>query len=192
MPSGDKPYRVYRGGRARGKVPKAQKPPPQGERRERGFNFRPNRGWLRWIPVALGIFVVFLVVWGLASYFQFRNGVSDANKRLAGGARQALDDDHGSATDILLLGTDHAQLKGRESANRTDSITLLRVDKDKHRMAYLSIPRDLASRSPVTARGRSTRRCSSAALRSRSRPCACSPACRSTTSSSSTSTSSRI
>ncbi len=153
MPSGEKPYRVYRGGRARGKVPKAQKPPPRGGAR-RSFNFRPNRGWLRWIPVALGIFVVFLVVWGLASYFQFRNGVSNANKRLPDGARQTLDNDHGSATDILLLGTDHAQLKGRESANRTDSITLLRVDKDKHRLAYLSIPRDLRVEIPGHGSGK--------------------------------------
>jgi len=153
MPSGEKPYRVYRGGRARGKVPKAQKPTSRGGA-QRSFDFRPSRGWLRWIPVALGIFVVFLVVWGLASYFQFRNGVSDANKRLADGARQALDDDHGSATDILLLGTDHAQLKGRESANRTDSITLLRVDKDRHRMAYLSIPRDLRVEIPGHGSGK--------------------------------------
>ena len=47
------------------------------------------------------------------------------------------------ATDILLLGTDHAEPKGRETANRTDSIMLLRVDSSKHRLAYLSIPRDL-------------------------------------------------
>ena len=84
MPSGEKPYRVYRGGRARGKVPKAQKPTSRGGA-QRSVDLRPNRRWLRWIPAALGIFVVFLVVWGLASYFQFRNGVSDANKRLAGG-----------------------------------------------------------------------------------------------------------
>ena len=82
-------------------------------------------------------------MWGLASYFQFRDGVSAANKRLPRAASQVLDDQHGKATDILLLGTDHAELKGRETANRTDSITLLRVDSSKHRLAYLSIPRDL-------------------------------------------------
>jgi LCP family protein required for cell wall assembly len=141
MPSGEKPYRVYRGGRAKGKVPKPSK---QGhEPRQRRVNMRPNRGWLRWIPVVIGLFVVLLIVWGLASYFQFRDGVSAANTRLSRSARQVLDDQHGKATDILLLGTDHAQLKGRETANRTDSITLLRVDSGKHRLAYLSIPRDL-------------------------------------------------
>jgi LCP family protein required for cell wall assembly len=141
MPSGDKPYRVYRGGRAKGKVPKPSQ--PGHTTRGGSFNLRPNRGWLRWIPVVIGLFLVLLVVWGLASYFQFRDGVSAANKRLPRSAGQALDDQHGKATDILLLGTDHAELKGRETANRTDSITLLRVDSSKHRLAYLSIPRDL-------------------------------------------------
>jgi LCP family protein required for cell wall assembly len=142
MPSGEKPYRVYRGGRARGKVPKLPKPGREGGDRRR-LNLRPNRRWLRWIPVVLGLFLVVLVVWGLASYFQFRDGVSAANKRLSRSAGQTLDDQHGKATDILLLGTDHARLKGRETANRTDSITLLRVDSGRHRLAYLSIPRDL-------------------------------------------------
>jgi LCP family protein required for cell wall assembly len=153
MPSGEKPYRVYRGGRIRGKVPKLPKParPSAGRR---SFDIRPNRGWLHWIPVALGLVLVFLIVWGLASYFQFRHGVSAANKRLPRGVRQVLDDQHGSATDILLLGTDHARLAGRETANRTDSITLLRVDKGHHRLAYLSIPRDLRVEIPGHGTGK--------------------------------------
>jgi LCP family protein required for cell wall assembly len=155
MPSGEKPYRVYRGGRVRGKVPKLPKPArASGGRARRGFDIRPNRGWLRWIPVALGIVLVFLVVWGLASYFQFRHGVSAANKRLPRGVNQVLDDQHGSTTDILLLGTDHARLAGRETANRTDSITLLRVDKGHHRLAYLSIPRDLRVEIPAHGTGK--------------------------------------
>ena len=107
------------------------------------FSLRPNRRWLRWIPVAIGLFLVLVIVWALASYFQFRDGVSAAHKRLDRRAVQALDPQHGKASDILLLGTDHAQLAGRESANRSDSITLVRVDKGRHRIAYLSIPRDL-------------------------------------------------
>ena len=153
MPSGEKPYRVYRGGRIRGKVPKLPKP-AQASAGRRSFDIRPNRGWLRWIPVALGLVLVFLIVWGLASYFQFRHGVSAANKRLPRGVRQVLDDQHGSATDILLLGTDHARLAGRETANRTDSITLLRVDKGHHRLAYLSIPRDLRVEIPGHGTGK--------------------------------------
>jgi polyisoprenyl-teichoic acid--peptidoglycan teichoic acid transferase len=157
MPSGEKPYRVYRGGRVRGRVPKPAKqvrqPGAAGGGR-RGVSLRPNRRWLRWIPAALGILLVFAVVWGLASYFQFRHGVSEANKRLPRGVERVLDDQHGSSTDILLLGTDHARLKGRETANRTDSITLLRVDKDRHRLAYLSIPRDLRAEIPAHGTGK--------------------------------------
>jgi LCP family protein required for cell wall assembly len=147
MPSGEKPYRVYRGGRARGKVPSLAQPEAT-KGGGSGLRLRPSRRWLRWIPVGLGILVVFLLVWALASYFQFRDGVSAANKRLNRKAAQALDDQHGSATDILLLGTDHARLTGREAANRTDSITLVRVDSDRHRIVYLSIPRDLVVEIP--------------------------------------------
>jgi LCP family protein required for cell wall assembly len=155
MPAGEKPYRVYRGGRLRGKVPKLPQPARKPDARgSRGFDIRPSRRWLRWIPVALGVILVFLVVWGLASYFQFRHGVSAANKRLPRGVNQVLDEQHGKATDILLLGTDHARLAGRETANRTDSITLLRVDKDRHRLAYLSIPRDLRVEIPGHGTGK--------------------------------------
>jgi LCP family protein required for cell wall assembly len=145
MPPEEKPYRVYRGGRVRGKVP-APLPQVSGapeEPRRRRFRLAPNRGWLRWIPAVLAVFLVLMIVWGLASYFQFRDGVSSANGRLDRKVRQALDDQHGSSSNILLLGTDHARLAGRESANRTDSITLVRVDSSRHRIAYLSIPRDL-------------------------------------------------
>ena len=80
MPSGEKPYRVYRGGRVKGKVPTLPKP---GRQEGRGrFQLRPKRRWLRWIPVLLGLLLVFVVVWAIASYFQFRDGVSAANKRL--------------------------------------------------------------------------------------------------------------
>jgi len=146
MPSEEKPYRVYRGGRVRGKVP-TQKPERTGPRRP-SVRFRPNRQWLRWIPVVIGLFLVLVLVWALASYFQFRDGVSSANKRLDRHVRQALDPQKGNATDILLLGTDHAQLSGRESANRSDSITLVRVDTSRHRISYLSIPRDLVVEIP--------------------------------------------
>src|SRR5262245_33037247 len=138
MPSEEKPYRLYRGGRVKGKVPtpKPDRSGPQGPR----FRIRPNRRWLRWIPVGIGLFLVLVLVWGLASYFQFRDGVSAANKRLGRDVRQVLDEQRGDTTDILLLGTDRARLPGRETANRSDSMTLVRVDKDRHRIAYLSIP----------------------------------------------------
>ncbi|HKP17250.1 MAG TPA: LCP family protein [Gaiellaceae bacterium] len=144
MSSAEKPYRLYRGGRVKGKVPQLPKLPEPGDGGgRRRINLRPSWRWLRWIPVGIALVIVFAIVWGTASYFQFRDGVSAANKRLGTNVRQVLDDQHGSASDILILGTDHAQLAGRESAHRTDSITLLRIDSDKHRFAYLSIPRDL-------------------------------------------------
>ena len=147
MPSGEKPYRVYRGGRVKGKVPSLPKP-ERSDRRERRFRLRPSRRWLRWIPAGLAVLLVFVLAWALASYFQFRDGVSAANKRLDRKTRRVLDDQHGGASDILLLGTDHARLAGRESANRADSITLVRTDPSRHRIVYLSIPRDLRATIP--------------------------------------------
>ena len=146
MPPEEKPYRLYRGGRVKGKVP-AARPERPGFRRPH-INLRPNRRWLRWLPVLIGAFLLLVVVWALVSYFQFRDGVSAANRRLSPRVEQMLDEQRGHATNILLLGTDHAQLSGRESANRSDSITLVRVDTDKHRIAYLSIPRDLVVEIP--------------------------------------------
>jgi LCP family protein required for cell wall assembly len=138
MPSEEKPYRLYRGGRIKGKVPGPRTDGPR-----RSFAFKPNRNWWKAIPVVLAFFLLLVIVWALVSYFQFRDGVSSANKRLDPRVRRALDPQRGKATDILLLGTDHAQLAGRESAHRSDSITLVRVDTGRHRIAYLSIPRDL-------------------------------------------------
>src|SRR5438552_2137334 len=128
MSSGDKPYRVYRGGRVKGKVPSGSQPGQRPRRELSWGRLRPNRKWLRWIPIIIGLFLVLAIVWGVASYFQFRDGVSQANKRLDPKVRQALDDQRGSSTDILLLATDHARFAGRESAHRSDSITLVRVD----------------------------------------------------------------
>jgi LCP family protein required for cell wall assembly len=44
---------------------------------------------------------------------------------------------------ILLLGTDGDSTAARADANRSDSILLVRTDPGRHRLAYLSIPRDL-------------------------------------------------
>src|SRR5262245_45405114 len=111
MPSEEKPYRVYRGGRVKGKVPSSTRPDRGGPRRTHS-RFRPTRRWLRLIPALLAVFIALVIVWALASYFQFRDGVSAANKRLAPSVRQSLDEQRGDATNILLLGTDHAQLAG--------------------------------------------------------------------------------
>ena len=47
------------------------------------------------------------------------------------------------STTILLLGTDNADTKGRASDEHSDSIMLMRTDPARHRIYYLSIPRDI-------------------------------------------------
>ncbi|MGB2953199.1 MAG: LCP family protein [Gaiellaceae bacterium] len=156
-PPGEKPYRVYRGGRVKGKVPTLPRPEkreakPDGARRFRytgpGAAPRgPRWSWRRWLLV--GILVLFLLffVWALSSYLAFRGGVKDANKRLPASAKSALAGDGGllltHSTDILLLGTDHSNLASRAGDRHSDSMMLVRADPQHHRIVYLSIPRDL-------------------------------------------------
>jgi polyisoprenyl-teichoic acid--peptidoglycan teichoic acid transferase len=161
-PGGEKPYRLYRGGRTKGRVPtlgRPEKAPPRarpdrdGRRRYRGPGPKPTaRGprqirWGREIGIALGLIVLFFVVWGAVGYLVFRGGVSEANERLPKTARSALTADNGSLfstpSAILLLGTDHSLAASRAGDRHSDSITLLRTDPDHHRLYYLSIPRDL-------------------------------------------------
>jgi LCP family protein required for cell wall assembly len=153
MAGGDKPYRVYRGGRVKGKVPLQTRSPdgngadarPPRQRRER----RPRRSWSwrRRILVALAAFIVLLLVWCVASYFSFRSGVAAANKRLTPQTRAVLSGGDGlllsHPTTILLLGTDHADTDARATDRHSDSIMIVRTDPSRHRITYLSIPRDL-------------------------------------------------
>ena len=60
MPPEEKPYRLYRGGRVKGKVP-AVRPERPGLRRPR-INLRPTRRWLRWIPVLIASSLLFVQV----------------------------------------------------------------------------------------------------------------------------------
>jgi polyisoprenyl-teichoic acid--peptidoglycan teichoic acid transferase len=161
-PGGEKPYRLYRGGRVKGRVPTVAPPkrPPKeprtgrdGRRRYRGPGPKPTARpprkirWGREIGIAILLVVVFFIVWGLLGYLTFRGGVSDANKRLPQSAKSVLTKDRGSlltnSTSILLLGTDHSLATSRAGDRHSDSITLLRTDPDHHRLYYLSIPRDL-------------------------------------------------
>ncbi len=150
MPDQDKPYRVYRGGRAKGRVPLtrhetkgrsgASEPAKQGPPRKRR---RPGR----WIVLALVLLLVLLVAWGVGSYLAIAGGVEKANDRVPAGVRRQLTKTDGllvsKPTTILVLGSDGGNRPGREDANRSDSIMLLRTDPGKRRLAYLSIPRDL-------------------------------------------------
>jgi LCP family protein required for cell wall assembly len=167
--SGEKPYRVYRGGRTKGKVP-LQRREREARRAVRSDGQGPGRiverpprrrrlwlgwTWRRWTLVAILGVILFFVIWGAAGYLSVSSGVSDANKRLPKNVRPTLTPDNGlllsSPTTILLLGSDHAT--GRGSAGRgtdqhSDSITLLHTDPGHHRLYYLSIPRDLQTAVP--------------------------------------------
>jgi polyisoprenyl-teichoic acid--peptidoglycan teichoic acid transferase len=156
MATGDKPYRVYRGGRVKGKVPTPGREarPPSRDGRRRVYHGAPppkkrrrRRNWPRRIGVAILVLFVLGTVWFVASYLAFSSGVDAANKRLGPKTRATLTEQNGllltRSTTILLLGTDHAATKARRGFNRSDSIMLVRTDPKRDRVAYLSIPRDL-------------------------------------------------
>jgi LCP family protein required for cell wall assembly len=166
--SGDKPYRVYRGGRSKGKVPLARR--DREARRAVRSDGRGGRvversagrrrlwlGWTRrrWIVTTIVGLIALFVVWGVLGYLSVSSGVSDANARLPKDVRPVLTPDNGllmsNGTTILLLGTDHATGKGsqgRSADQHSDSITLLHTDPSRHRLVYLSIPRDLQTEVP--------------------------------------------
>jgi LCP family protein required for cell wall assembly len=152
MPAQDKPYRVYRGGRAKGRVPLTRhtsdprKPDASGPAISPKTPRKPRRPG-RWIALGLVLVLVLLVAWAVGSYLSVASGVSDANDRVPAGVERQLKKRDGllvsTPTTILVLGTDGGDRAGREGANRSDSIMLLRTDPGKRRLAYLSIPRDL-------------------------------------------------
>ena len=147
MVEGTKPYRLYRGGRKKGRVPleRARRPPTQPSRTP--TSGRRRRRWSLWIALALLGFVVLFAAWGALGYRSFSSGVEQANGRLPDAAEARLAKRGGSIlsdpTTILVIGTDGGRAPGRGDANRSDSLLLLRTDPGKHRISYLSIPRDL-------------------------------------------------
>jgi LCP family protein required for cell wall assembly len=160
MAQGEKPNRVYRGGRVKGRVPTLPKPeraPARTDRkpplRFKGPGPKPEKttgtpNWRRRILVGVIVLFVLLLVWGVASYLALRSGAKAANKRLAHSAKAALVPQSGLILShpsvILLLGTDHSsRIRERTGFQRSDSIMLLRTDPGKGRLNYLSIPRDL-------------------------------------------------
>jgi len=150
--AGEKPYRVYKGGRQKGKVPLPGRDERKQDRSDgSGVVRRPRRPWTwrRWTLLVLVVLVVLFVIWAVAGYLSVSSGVSDANKRLAPGTTSALAKQNGlildSPTNILLLGTDHSNngQAGRNADQHSDSMMLLRTDPNRHRITYLAIPRDL-------------------------------------------------
>jgi len=168
MAPDEKPYRVYRGGRAKGKVPTTPRPgsqksdaaggrgtggrgggAPPGEYRGPGARRKSGKPrWGRRIAIVAVLVLLLVVVWAVASWFAFSSGVADANKRLDLDAKAALDHQGGlllsHSTTILMLGTDNnPNVAARAGDMHSDSILLLRTDPAHHRLYYLSIPRDL-------------------------------------------------
>jgi polyisoprenyl-teichoic acid--peptidoglycan teichoic acid transferase len=154
--SKDKPYRVYRGGRAKGPVPRdVAREAPRQERRKRPDGADPHvrksgrprrrRRWLRVGIVVLLVLSLVVFVWALLGYLAFRSGVKDANERLDSRAYAALAPQDGlllsNPSTILVLGTDQGPT--RQGPFRTDAMMVVRTDPDEHRIALLSIPRDL-------------------------------------------------
>jgi len=163
MPAaGEKPYKIYRGGRAKGKVPlerrerelrRAARSDGRGPgtivERRRGRRW----GWRRIVPLTLGALLLLLIVWGVIGYARVSSGVNAAHQRLQRGTTEVLAPGGlilSSPTNILLLGTDHADngQGGRASDEHSDSMMLLRTDPGRHRLIYLSIPRDLRASVP--------------------------------------------
>jgi polyisoprenyl-teichoic acid--peptidoglycan teichoic acid transferase len=155
MPGDQKPYRVYRGGRTKGKVP-LQTPPARARSRVRSGDEYAGPGparttrrprWRRRLAIGAIVFVVLVVAWGVTSYLSVRSGITAANKRLPAGTTEALSGQGSlllsSPTNILLLGTDHAQQAGHTTDQHSDSMMIIRTDPSRHRVNYLSIPRDL-------------------------------------------------
>jgi polyisoprenyl-teichoic acid--peptidoglycan teichoic acid transferase len=165
MAPDEKPYRVYRGGRQKGKVPAAvptrtrPKPKPKGQAAatDNGGRYkgpttakRPFLKRIRWrrvIVIGLIVLIALVAAWAITGYLAFSKGVHDANKRLPHSAKAALTPKSGlllsTPTNILLLGTDSAAIASRKGDHHSDSIMIVRTDPKHHRLSYLSIPRDL-------------------------------------------------
>jgi LCP family protein required for cell wall assembly len=167
--SGEKPYRVYKGGRTKGKVPLSNRERTAPDKPER-TTYRGGGGggsgrevvrrpkshwtWKRWTWVTLLSLFLLLVIWSVAGYLSVSSGVSAANKRLPAGTTSVLAKQNSllisSGTNILLLGTDHSTngQAGRSTDQHSDSMMLLHTDPSRHRLVYLSIPRDLRASIP--------------------------------------------
>lgn len=147
MAEGQKPYRLYRGGRKKGRVPlhTTTRPPTQPSRTPDSPGRR--RRWWLWVILAVGGLLLLSVLWGLLGYRSFASGVEKSNARLPRTAKAQLAKRDRSLlskpTTVLVIGTDGGRAPGRGDANRSDSLMLVHLDPKTHRISYLSIPRDL-------------------------------------------------
>lgn len=163
MAAEEKPYRVYRGGRAKGRVPLQRLEEPKRSSRKKdeqaGAPRPPKKRHVgRWILVTLFLVIALLVAWGATSYLAFDNGMAEANERVPQKVSDLLQSQEGllssTPTTVLVMGTDGSSSGGRTDANRSDSIMLVRTEPRSHRVAYLSIPRDLQVEIPGVGTGK--------------------------------------
>jgi polyisoprenyl-teichoic acid--peptidoglycan teichoic acid transferase len=156
----DKPYRVYKGGRATGGVPTlTRRPRPSAEAAPRdGRPAEPYRGPGphkrerrfgpgKIVPLLIVLTILLLIGWTVAGYLAVRSGVQKANERLSPAAKGQLAPQDGlmfsTPSIILVVGSDHSTHPTRRGQRLADTIMLIRTDPDHQRMSYLSIPRDL-------------------------------------------------
>jgi polyisoprenyl-teichoic acid--peptidoglycan teichoic acid transferase len=161
----EKPYRVYKGGRAKGGVPTLTRrprpapPPParDGKPQERYRGPGPAKRERRWgvgriIFIAVLATILFLISWTVAGYLSVRSGVKEANERLGEPAKAQLAPQDGlmltTPSTILVVGSDFSTHPTRRGHRLADSIMLIRTDPEHHSMSYLSIPRDLVVEVP--------------------------------------------
>ena len=146
MAEGTKPYRLYRGGRKKGKVPLQTRARPTTQPSRAPGPAKRRRWWLWGVLTVVGLLLL-AIIWGALGYRSFANGVDKANSRLPRNAKAQLAKRDRSIlsepTTVLVIGTDGGKAPGRGDANRSDSLLLLHLDPETHRISYLSVPRDL-------------------------------------------------
>ena len=168
MAPDEKPYRVYRGGRVKGKVPGAASKPRRGNgasrpearpraRHDGGGPARSAGCGCRGAAVAGSACVADRRARAARARRRlgasratspFSSGVSDANKRVQPGhARPRSRSRTGCCSRTRRRSCCSAPTPrpsaGRSGDRHSDSIMLLRTDPSHHRLSYLSIPRDL-------------------------------------------------
>jgi LCP family protein required for cell wall assembly len=160
MARADKPYRVYKGGRAKGGVPtltrrprpKPARPAQDGRPPERYRGPGPVRRERRFGPgrivfLTVILLILLLIGWTVAGYLAVRSGVQKANSRLSPAAKGQLAPQDGllisTPSMILVIGSDHSTHPTRRGNRLADTIMVIRTDPEHHSMSYLSIPRDL-------------------------------------------------
>jgi LCP family protein required for cell wall assembly len=153
--SKDKPYRIYRGGRAKGPIRHEPLKKEAGGRPDGRDSYsykgpkqaRKPRRWRRRILLVVGVILLVFLVWAVLGYLAFRSGIKDANERLDPRAERALTPQDGmllsNPSTILVLGADVGGPTRPGDQGRSDSMVLIRTDPDNHKMAMLFIPRDL-------------------------------------------------